>query len=237
MKNKPKFFKILFFLSAGYTIFFFFVWFVLNFFEKPRLHRYTSYESIYNWNLPIHPRGDYDKDGKQDLISFSGCAFLSRVTPDQIPVNSRCIATGISGFVGDTINKGQIGQKYTITDTYDLDLGFFAKGIDHSYLEMQRDGNWYIVIHDTAGLRRYMIDDDGVLKEVPTGTFYTIDELLYRVSSWFTFLALPTALVFYVLPPFLGSVSGTYPAFPLFVFIGITFLWYVMWSKSSRTKQ
>lgn len=237
MRSKSKLLKILFLVFSGYTLYFFLVWFVLAFFVKPRLHSYSSYESMYNWDLPAHPRGDFDKDGKEDLISFTGCAFLSSVSVEQIPEENRCAATRISSFVSSTINAEEIGQKYTITEEYDLDLKFFATGIHHSYLEQKENSNWHIAIKDTSGLRRYVIGEDGLLKEIPVSVLYRIDEMLYSLSLLFNILVLPTVPIFYVLPPMLLGVSVMYPVFPLFVLICMTSLFYLWWRKNAQSQQ
>lgn len=79
------------FLLSYYLI----IYFGLPFLTHPRLQTFQNYYSAFNWDQKQHVKADLDQDGQEDLLTFTGCLFLSSASYDQIPLNQQCTAEGI----------------------------------------------------------------------------------------------------------------------------------------------
>lgn len=236
--KKQKFLQYSFFFFLFFTIYYSFVWSVLPFFVDPRLHRFEKYHSLWNWDLSQHAIGDYDGDGKEDLISFTGCAFLSASNTSEIPETGRCIASGITTifFPGE---ENLIGQKYILTDLYDLSLEALDKGslISHSYLGKDEDKNWQIYINENGNFRTYEIERTSRLIGGSQVTFVNqVDELLYSISRLFVFFALPLVPLSFILTPLFESLRLTTYQVPIYEIVtlsSITAILYLLWTRAT----
>jgi hypothetical protein len=142
---------------------------------------YTSYRKIYNWDLLIHVIDqDFDGDKKNDLVTFTGCVFLTRVSEKIIPANKQCVATGISSMFKDI---PRVGQKYIHTDMTDLNLDW-PKYLHVSYSYAFRDNSsWYIVVNEGLSLNMYKIGVNGLLENVQIPWSHRIHVVIYRLSE------------------------------------------------------
>lgn len=150
----------------------------------PHFTKYLEYHRLNNWDLKQHAIGDFDNDGVNDLITFTGCAFLS--SSKNISSDNQCISPGISNMVFEDDRK--IGEKYIHTNELNLDLAFSAKNqILHTFLAKNKDETWEIHAD-----KIYPINKNGSL-DLPIDKNLTqiIDELLYIISSFYIILLIP----------------------------------------------
>lgn len=189
MNWKTRLFKYAFFACLFLSFYMVFVFFVVPFFAHPRLARFDQFNRLENWDLTNHGRGDFDGDGKEDFISFTGCAFLSAAQESQIPPEKQCSADGMSSFVfKDTPEK--FGQKYIDVEQRDLD-GMYHTEIFFSYMGKYNDQPWKIYVN-RGGWKIFEIGKDGILKEQTNVPFmHRADGWLYAFSAIFVFLAFP----------------------------------------------
>ena len=180
------FFYIFLFLTS-----FLFVCIGATFFSDPVIHRFESYQRLQNWDLRQHGTGDYDGDGQNDFITFTGCAFLSSSNLEAIPTEQKCTATGI--FSNPSMSGNQlsqpIGQKYITTDISDLILSNQRRKISHSYLGKSNNEDWKIFVRSDKGLQVFVIGKNGILSEEKNiNVTHKIDNFLYILSSWAVFI-------------------------------------------------
>lgn len=241
MMSLTKITKLSFLFFFFLTFYFAFVWFVLPFLADPRLSSFEKYHRLWNWDLRQHARGDFDNDGKEDLISFTGCAFLSSVEPNKIPSQQTCTATGIADLFLKN-NENKIGQKYLETDIYDLNLSALDKKelIYHSYLGKNNNENWKIFINSNYGLQIYDIEENGLLSKESKATFFNhLDEFLYKLSNYFVLLALPLiplAFIFGFIFNRFRSINDLAPIYEVITLGLITATLYWLWKKMNKQK-
>lgn len=187
-----KILKWFFYFFLILTIYYFFVWIVLPFFIDPKIHKFEKYEPLKNWDLDRNAIGDFDNDGKKDLISLTGCAFLSSVGVNNILQEKRCTANEIVPAYYEG-KKDIIGQKYIEIDKNNIDLNLYnSSSITHSFVAKNKNENWKIFINSKDGLKIYEIQNNGLLKSVDKiGLSHKIDESLYFLSSLFLILVIP----------------------------------------------
>ena len=142
---------------------------------------HTNYEKIYNWDLPHHVFDqDLDGDRKNDLVTFTGCVFLTRVSEKNIPANRRCTATGISEMFADL---PRIGQKYIQTDTTNLNLDW-PKYLHVNYSYAFRNNNsWHIVVNEGLSVNMYKVGVNGLLESVQVPWSHRMHVVMYRLSE------------------------------------------------------
>jgi hypothetical protein len=218
------------------------VWVVLPFFADPRIHRFERYERLMNWDLRQHARGDFDGDGAEDLITFTGCAFISSVDVTEIPASEQCTATGIVGLVFSDDNE-KIGQKYIQIDAHDLNLAEADLGlpISHSYLGKSAGENWKIFVNNSGTFQAFEIYTNGMLrKSDQVGMTHRLDEILYGVSRLFLVLVLPLvplSLIFTPLFEPFRPVSTMTPIYEVITLACITASIYFFRKGSGRIKK
>lgn len=241
MTKKTKWLKSAFFLFLVLTVYYTFVWLVLPLFADPQLHSFEKYSRVWNWDLKQHARGDFDQDGQEDLISFTGCAFLSSVVPNMIPEDRQCMATGIAALSFNGQDE-RIGQKYIETDDFDLNLNLLSKGlpITHSFIAKDAHDNWKIFVNSRGNLKIFKVQNSGLLENVDDVTISNrIDEFLYSISQFFIIFALPLipiSLIFNsIFEPF-RPITTQAPIYEVTTLSTITIIIYVLWRKSISSK-
>ena len=137
--------------------------------------KWAEYYSLEDWNISAHAITDIDQDGKNDIVTFTNCAFLSSVSVGMIPVEKRCEAPGMSGlvFMDDSVTVGQklISKKPFVYD-------WLLK----SYLTKSKDGVWKFYNMNGLQLRTFVMDKNLMFNEsVPTYRD-RIDVLTYQIS-------------------------------------------------------
>lgn len=172
--------------------------YVLPFFIDPRINSFEDYHSLENWNLPGHAQGDFDQDGTTDLVTFTGCAFMSAADIDQIPEEKRCTATGMVEWVFPD-QPEIVGQKIANLESFDLGASSDTtpkNWIRHSYMGQDDEGEWTVVVNSKQdGLTLSRIGQDGLLYPVADIPIeYRIDEALYSLSRLWPILTLPLFL-------------------------------------------
>src|SRR3989344_9600676 len=149
---------IMIFKLSNYLFFFFlflticslFIFFAFVFFPDPKFNRFEDYKRLYNWDLKQSAVGDFDNDGKKDVISYIGCAFLSSVSIQNIPQNQQCTEKGTTTVIYYPDKSIKIGQKYIPIQTINLDIESFRgtnRPISHSYLFKKQNENWKIFVN------------------------------------------------------------------------------------------
>jgi hypothetical protein len=233
--------KRLFYFFLFLTLYATFVFVVLPFFEHPRIHHFAEYQRLENWDLGGHARGDFDGDGQEDLISLTGCAFLSKAVITEIPAEHQCTAVGIISMLPGSPDD-RVGQKYIDFAGTNLDLAAFDKGlpINHSYMGRNNGENWKIYLDSPPGLSAYEIQSNGLLLKVESLPWdHQVDEWLYFFSSFFIFFALPLIPVFFILTPVtepFRSASSDIPAMEIIILLVIAGVFYLIWQKNLKTK-
>lgn len=243
MKKIPKIklIKHLFFFFLLFTIYFTFVWAILPIFTDPQINRFEEYNRLWNWDLKQHARGDFDNDGNEDLITFTGCAFLTSANTNVIPNEKRCTATGIVGMFNKKEIQ-QIGQKYIEATEYDLTLDLNDQTpISHSYLGKEKNDNWKIFINQNNKLRIYRIENNGQLSEInKTKLTHEIDEILYYFSRYFIILALPLMPLSFIFSIFFSpfrSINSLIPIQEIISLFAITGVLFHLWRKAERNNK
>lgn len=181
-----------------------------------------EYRSLVNWDLPSHQTDDFDGDGKKDLISFTGCAFLSTKKEKSIPEGQQCRARGISHFV---FTEDKIGQKFLKRPTEDFSLDY-ASNPFHAYMTKPSD-KWLIHVNDLGrgGLLAFEIEKDGSIKPTQNGLLLDyVNEFIYS-ASWFGMFVV--ILISYPL-----TLLNIAPMFGVLVYI---FLWIITFYKYKDT--
>lgn len=204
--------------------------------EDPQLHKFEQYERLLNWNLPHHARGDFDGDGEEDLITFTGCAFLSSAVPDEIPESHLCQASGIANMFIENEDR-RVGQKYIETEDSDLGFGLFSDGtpIQHSYLGKNEGENWRIYVLAQWRLQVSEIGSDGVLREIDATLANQIDEILYLISTLFVPLALllmPLQFLFSLLFDPFKTATTIFPVYELITLMIVSTIFFVLWRRN-----
>ena len=176
--------KRLFFFFLILTGYYCFIWFGLVNLADPRLHHFQDYRRLINWDSPANADGDFDNDGKKDLITASGCALLSSMKVENIPENQKCRADKLVNIIFKDGTE-RIGQKYASSDS---DFSYIdpKTPIFHSYLAKDNGENWKIFVNFGKSLKIYEIKSDGSL--VDNGNFSMVnklDEFLYFISNFF----------------------------------------------------
>ncbi len=75
------------------------------------VQKWNGYYSVLDLNLTSHAITDIDGDNQKDILSFSGCVFLSSISKNEIKPEKQCIAPEFSLIVFPDNNK--VGQKLT----------------------------------------------------------------------------------------------------------------------------
>ncbi|MFH2032486.1 MAG: hypothetical protein ABIJ40_17960 [Bacteroidota bacterium] len=87
---------------------------VYNFFIKDTRTSYSittkwkEYFSLDDWNIASHATVDLDNDGIDDIVTFTGCSFLSSLPADKIPKQQQCKEPEMSLIVFP--NEEKVGQ-------------------------------------------------------------------------------------------------------------------------------
>src|SRR3989344_7560640 len=192
--------KYLFFFFLFLTICSLFIFFAFVFFTDPKFNRFEDYKRLYNWNLKQYAVGDFDSDGQKDIISYTGCAFLSSVNIKDIPQNQQCTAKGTTVVVYYPDKSEKIGQKYISIKKFNLepeDTHAENRPISHSYLFTKQNGNWKIFVNSRE-LAIFEIRKDSLLQKMNSVPIeFKLDEILYFMSVF--------ALLSFILSSFLFS--------------------------------
>jgi hypothetical protein len=238
MLHKTLKYTFLFFLFLA--IYILVVVIILPLFRDPSIHRFESYYRLWNWDLKHHARGaDFDHDGQDDLITFTGCAILSSVEADSIPLSQQCTAEGIARVLAGS-REIQIGQKYVPTNrtALTLDGAYNEDLMSHSYLGKNKNENWKIFVNSKRGLEVYEIGADGLLQPVDEIPFsHRIDEWLYFLSRLFLLLALPLVPVLILLSLFIpGPGEGiVLPLYRTTLVAAMAAVFFWVWKRSSKS--
>ena len=153
-----------------------------TFFIHPRLQSFQEYESLKNWNVRSHATGDFDNDGKKDIVIFTGCAFLSSVSEENIPSDRKCTASGMSRISSESDHK--VGQKYIDFSETDWTEFNNRQVMDYAYMGKSQEGKWLIYAESNG--RTYISQiDNGVIKRVAEASpAMKLDKFLYSLSAY-----------------------------------------------------
>ncbi len=136
---------------------------------------WKEYHSIEDWNLTKHARVDIDGDGKEDMITFTNCVFLSSVTPQDISSEQRCEEPGMS-IIAFPDNSVSIGQKLISKRP------FFYQWLRKSYLVKTLNDRWQFYHMNGLQLRKYELISNTYFEEITPSLFDRIDTLIYQFN-------------------------------------------------------
>lgn len=148
---------------------------------------WKEYYSLKDWNLTMHAITDIDGDGKKDIITFTNCAFLSSISPKDVPIEKKCQEPGMS-IIAFPDNDIFVGQNL-ISQT-----PFRYNWLRKSYLVKTNYNKWKFYDMNGLQLRTYDLKDDHFFKEVNPTFLDRIDVLSYQLSH------LGIALLLSILP-------------------------------------
>jgi len=151
---------------------------------------YKSYFGIEDWNLTKHAFVDMDGDGKQDMITFTNCVFLTATLEPRIPESRRCEEPGMSP-IGFPNGDKKIGQKLI------PDKPFWYTLLKKSYLVKTQNNTWKF--YDTNGfqVRTYELRPDGLLHETSPSLRDRIDVAAYQSGHFGVMLILTIGNIFF----------------------------------------
>lgn len=136
---------------------------------------WKEYYSLEDWNLTMHAITDIDGDGKKDVITFTNCAFLSSISPEQIAAENECQAPGMSSIAFPD-NSVSVGQKLISQNPFNYEW------LKKSYLVKTNNDRWKFYDMNGLQLRTYELESDHLFKEVNPTFLDRIDVLTYQLS-------------------------------------------------------
>lgn len=165
---------------------------------------YKEYFPLDNWNLPVHMmHRDLDGDGRNDLITVTGCAFFSSVRPEQIPAEKRCEAPTISMIEENAYPVGQhighINKKGNFVVDWE-GYSFFA------YMVRTNEEQWLLIRKQSfiKPAKAYEIDQQGFIQPTSLPLIHRLYVLSYTLAS---LLLIPIFAVMFYLPFLLHKVA------------------------------
>lgn len=134
---------------------------------------YKSYFGIEDWNLSKHAITDIDGDGTQDMITFTGCSFLSSVPGPSMPVERRCTEPTMSsiGFPG---NYTIVGQKLTSLKP------FRYNWLRKSYLVKTNKDTWKFYDLNGLQIRTFELGQNKLFSETNPSLYDIVDLVTYQ---------------------------------------------------------
>lgn len=136
---------------------------------------WKEYYSVEDWNMTMHAVTDIDGDGKNDVIVFSNCAFLSSVNQMQIPENQRCMEPSMAGITfperPDIVGQ-RLGQNSTL----------FFNWMRKSYLVKTQRDEWRYYDMNGFRLRVFRLRADNLFEQVIPTPIDWLDLLTYQLS-------------------------------------------------------
>lgn len=150
-------------------------------FVKPTNESYSvtrtwkEYYSLEDWNLSQHALVDIDTDGKQDMVTFTNCAFLTSVTPDRIPKENQCVEPTMS-VINFADNSVTVGQKLAPSQPFLFD--WFRK----SYLVKTDTDVWKFYEINGLQIRVYELGNNNLFTQKNPSLLDSIDLITYQAS-------------------------------------------------------
>ncbi|MEK7517826.1 MAG: hypothetical protein AAB583_04715, partial [Patescibacteria group bacterium] len=175
------------------------------------------------WDLPQYAVGDFDGDGHDDLVTFTGCGFFSSAEKDKVPQNQLCISPILTKMV--LKNQDLIGQKYIAVQKLNFETGnsfHMKRPISHSYLFKKKNENWKIFVN-SGELTIFEIRKDGLLQKIDNVPIqFKLDEILYFMSGLYIYPTLFSP--FYILGIFVHPLVSL-------ILLVITTIIFFIWKK------
>lgn len=151
---------------------------------------YEKYYGIEDWNLRKHALVDIDSDGKQDMITFTNCAFLTKTNELEIPEEMKCTEPGMSpiGFPGGDKNVGQLlvsknQFKYTL--------------LRKSYLTLNTNNIWKFYDLNGFQVRTFELGSEDLFHETKPTISDKIDAIYYQSTHFGVMIIIVTMSVFF----------------------------------------
>lgn len=136
---------------------------------------WKEYYSLEDWNLTKHGITDIDEDGKEDMVTFTNCAFLSSVPAEIIPSDKQCKAPGMS-IIAFPDNSVYVGQQLSSRKP------FSYQWLRKSYLVKTNHNVWKFYDMNGLQLRTFELMENRLFKEVNPTFLDRIDAFTYQVS-------------------------------------------------------
>ncbi len=134
---------------------------------------YKSYFGVEDWNLSKHAILDIDGDGIQDMITFTGCAFLSSVSEQSIPISKQCTEPTMSPIVFPK-NNNIVGQKLNSSKPFHYDW------LRKSYLVKTQEDTWKFYDLNGFQIRTFELNKNNLFSETNPRFFDLIDVVSYQ---------------------------------------------------------
>jgi hypothetical protein len=139
--------------------------------------------SLKDWDLTRHAITDIDGDGKDDMVTFTHCVFLSSLNPETIPQELKCEAPGM---VVIAFPNGEVSIGHTLQPNQPFRYNWLSK----SYLVETMSNIWKVYDINGFQLRVYQLTPDLIFKEITPSILDRIDVVTYQVSHLGVFLVL-----------------------------------------------
>ncbi len=128
-------------------------------------HRYSKIYSISDWNLPHVVRVDMDHDRIDDVVTPSGCVFISTMYVSSVGNNP-------SFCTDNLVHEGK---------THGFKIPQVSGKFVRSFIAKESE-NWYIVVQTVSETNRYFISPMGLVPERDTQISVALDSILYLLS-------------------------------------------------------
>lgn len=140
------------------------------------IQTWKEYHSLNNWNLPTHAILDIDNDGTDDLISYTGCAHISSVNDDFVPVENQCDESEFTfPFIEEDNTLGQIIRQ-------DNNNFFLRK----SYLVRTQENDWKVYDISAMKMKIWQLDNTNMFVEVDPTIKDRIDHTTFITTNFGT---------------------------------------------------
>lgn len=137
--------------------------------------RWREYFSVEDWNLPKHAITDIDGDGRNDLVTFTNCAFLSSIGAEKISKDRQCQEPEMAPLVFAGGEK-MIGQALVSRRLFGYDW------LKKSHLVKTENGKWRFYEINGWQVRAFEMKDDGLFEEIEPSLTDKTDAAFYQIK-------------------------------------------------------
>jgi len=150
---------------------------------------YEKYYSIEDWNLSKHALLDIDGDGKQDMITFTNCAFLTSTKESNVPEEMKCTEPGMSA-IGFPKGDKNVGQLLVSKNQFKYTL------LRKSYLTQNTNNKWKFYDLNGFQVRTFELGSEGLFHETMPTLSDKIDAIYYQSSHFGVMIIIVTMSAF-----------------------------------------
>lgn len=169
--------KLIFIICIAIFILCFIITGLYNFFIKDTHTSYSittkwkQYFSLDDWNIASHATVDLDNDGIDDMVTFTGCSFLSSLPADKIPKLQQCKEPEMSLIVFP--NEEKVGQ-LIIRPTHNW--------LFKNFLVLTANNKWQYYAYDGLKLVKMQFNSNKLFENVQPNMADYIDLYWYQLT-------------------------------------------------------